>query len=752
MHTGGRETLAEGPERLRLAAVLAADVAGFTRLMADDERATMAALEAARAVFQEQVSANSGRVVDTAGDSVLALFDNAAGAVEAALAIQQLLHGTKPEADFPALRFRIGIHLGDIHEKADGTIYGDGVNVAARLEGLGEPGTVTVSDAVRQTVERQFAAKLFDLGDHAVKNVDKPVRAYRVLTDGESAPVSKTVPRRLRKLAFAGIAVVIAGGLATWQVLSPGGEAPDSARPSIAVLPFATMSEDADQEHFADGMTDDLITDLAKISGLFVIARNSSFSYKGRSVNVQEVGSELGVRYVLEGSVRRAEGMVRINAQLIDARDGGHVWAETFDRPYDGIFALQDEVTGKIVEALAVSLTDTEQAQIARAPTGNLDAYEAYQRGLDIMYRFDFDRYGEGMEMFDRAIALDPDFAEAHAGLAFLTFFIGFINDGGIGEWTAGAVRERSRQSAARALAVDPNSGRAHAVHAWQQAVDRSHDAAIAAADRAISLAPNDVWVGIAHARVHYAAGLMESAVQSFDKVLARDPYPTPGESVMLGWTSFFLRKHDEALRQFANAKTTMPLNYWVEMGLAVTHAKLGNLELAQESFANILPMWPASNWEAFKWGFSYWKRPEDVEHFVDAFRKAGASRWPMGFEGDEALRLGQDELKSLFGKTLVGFSFYDSLPAQSTGSQGDPFTFEIEQRGEWTFTNRSGAYRGSSWTEGDRNCYQGPDSNRGQVFCFPTYRNPQGTQGDHNTHIFPTFWGIHDFAIEPAQ
>ena len=342
----------------RLAAILAADVAGYSRLMAADERATVAALDAARSIFKSRIEANQGRVIDMAGDSVLAVFETAIGAVSAALAVQQEL-GVSPDAvpEDRRMRFRIGVHLGDVIEKADGTIYGDGVNIAARLEGLAEPGGITVSESIRTAVRGKVSANFEDRGEQKVKNIAEPVRAYRVRAGG-AAKSGSTAPSLGLKLTL-----------------------PDG--PSIAVLPFQNMSGDPDQEYFSDGITEDIITDLSKLSGLLVIARNSTFTYKGRAADVRQVGREFGVSHVLEGSVRRTGDRVRITAQLIDTAAGHHLWAERYDRRLEDIFAVQDEITREIVSALDVRLLRGEQASVWRRLLRRPEALDAYYRGLE---------------------------------------------------------------------------------------------------------------------------------------------------------------------------------------------------------------------------------------------------------------------------------------------------------------------------------------------------------------------------------
>ena len=375
-----------GDVEQKLAAILAADVVGYTQLMRADEAGTMAALDAAREIFRNEIESERGRIVDMAGDSVLAVFQSATGAVRAALAVQDALRDAETISgvdEASRMRFRIGVNLGDVMEKADGTVYGDGVNVAAGLESVAEPGGIMVSEDIEHQAASRLSAQFIDAGTHDVKNVPKPIRAFRVLPEGvDAGPATKPNIRRGRVataiVSFAVITVVaIIFVLKDWRTdidTTDAGGSPSAEdllaslpdKPSIAVLPFANLSDDQDQAYFADGLTDDLITDLSKISDLFVIARNSSFTYKNKPTKVQDVAADLGVRYILEGSVRRTGEDIRINAQLIDALTGHHLWAERYAGDFSGIFEFQDKVIAQIVENLAAHLTDDAPRELER--------------------------------------------------------------------------------------------------------------------------------------------------------------------------------------------------------------------------------------------------------------------------------------------------------------------------------------------------------------------------------------------------
>ncbi len=473
----------------RLAAILAADVAGFTRLMEADERATVAALDACRAVFREHAAAHGGRIVDTAGDSVLAVFPSALGAVEAALNIQRDLDAqNEPLPEDRRMRFRVGVNLGDVIEKDDGSVYGSGVNIAARLEGLAEPGGVMISEDVHRQVAGKIDGDFADAGAHDVKNVTRAVQAYRLET-GAARPVADV-------------------GLAL----------PD--KPSIAVLPFDNLSGDPEQEYFADGIAEDLITELSRIDRLFVIARNSTFQFKGRAVDVGEVGRRFGVRYVVEGSVRRAGNRVRISAQLIDAASGGHLWAERYDRELTDVFAVQDDVTGHIVAALSAELGGSAQSRRHRPLTENVDAYDLYLRGRAYVERTTPEANRRAREMFERAIALDDGLAAAYAELSLVRF-----RDWYFGWDEAPGVLDEALAAAQAGLARDDTLAAAHTRLAWVEVWRRRHEAAIEAARRAVALDRNYAEGHAMLAAILALAGEAGEAL-AVAKVAARlDPY-----------------------------------------------------------------------------------------------------------------------------------------------------------------------------------------------------------------------------------
>lgn len=496
----------------RLAAILAADVAGYSRLMAADERATIAALDSARAVFRTQIESNQGRVIDMAGDSVLAVFEAATGAVGAALAIQNDLRSaaeSRPESQ--RMQFRIGVHLGDIIEKSDGTVYGDGVNIAARLEGLAEPGGITVSESIRTAVKGKVSASFEDQGEQTVKNIAEPVRAYRLgpesaaaATDTRVAKLPSPVPRPHAKRwlisalsAVLVLSVVVGGWL--WSrrdasSTSPVGKA-DLAlavSKSIAVLPFTNMSEDKGTAYFADGVHEDLLTQLALLADLKVVSRTSVMEYRDTKKNARQIAAELGVGSLVEGSVRRAGNQVRVSAQLIDASSDKHLWAKSYDRELKDIFAIQSELATEIARALRVTLNPRAETQITTRPTSSLEAYDLFLRAQELFNQSqgtvrEWASLKDRIALLSKAVELDPQFAHAWARLA-------------------------TEHARAYYSATDKTTARQAQVKL--------------AMDRALGLAPEDLIVRIAEGDYsRMALADYERAAQAYEKVLRAAPH-----------------------------------------------------------------------------------------------------------------------------------------------------------------------------------------------------------------------------------
>jgi len=545
----------------KLAAILSADVKGYSRLMGEDEVATIRTLTAYREVMAALIRQHRGRVVDSPGDNLLAEFASVVDAVQCAVEIQQELK--KRNADLPAPRkmeFRIGINLGDVLVEGE-KIYGDGVNIAARLEGLADGGGICVSGIVYDQVENKlnFLNLGYEyLGEQTVKNIAKPVPVYRVHLDpGTAAPVMRGKS----------------------EATSSRPPLPD--KPSIAVLPFANLSGDPEQEYFSDGITEDLITDLSKLSGLFVISRNSAFLYKSKAVNPQQVSRELGVRYMLEGSVRKAGNRVRISAQLIDTATGYHLWADRYDRELQDIFAVQDEVTQKIVAALQVTLTEGEQKRPRRPPTNNLDAYEHFLRGLECYWRRTREANTQARRMFERAIELDPDFAAAHAWLG-RAYMIEWAF-----QWSDDPqIPERAAALAQRAVALDDSLPVAHQTLAYVFLLQKQFAQAIAEAERAMVLEPNDADACVTLGEILSCAGRPQEAVGLVEKALRLDPHYPASYLFALGQAYYLTGRHEEAIAALKRLLTRNPNHPRAHFFLAMVYSEVGRKEEARTEIA----------------------------------------------------------------------------------------------------------------------------------------------------------------------
>ncbi len=542
-----------GPRDIRrkLTAVLSADVAGYSRLMGDDEEATLRALLACRALISDVIDLWDGRVVSTPGDAVLAEFNSVVDAMHCTAEMQEEL--AQKNAGLPAgrrLEFRIGIHLGDVLVEGD-DIYGDGVNVAVRLQGLAEPGGTCVSGTVYDSVKNKLDFGYEDLGAQSFKNIAESVRAYRIRPPLPGVAVLGSVPAGLPEMVpgTRGAPIIarprVPTGQATESRAAMVGQRPElPSRPSIAVLPFDNMSGDPEQEYFVDGVTEDLITALSSISGIFVIARNSAFSYKGKAVTARNIGAELGVRYLLEGSVRKADQRVRITAQLIDASTEGHLWAERYDRDLKDIFSLQDEVTNRIASELEVRLTEGEFLHMGRFQPKDMKAYDYVLRGRGKLMRFTKSDNAEAQDLFQKAIELDRDYAMAHTWLARAHASRRYQG------WSADpkASTAEALKHAREAVRLEDALGFAHGtlamVHLWKGMYER----AIAEAERAVELDPNDAEGHNLLAAILTSSGRPGQAAKSIRTAIELNPNYPVYYLFTLGACCFGQEEYDQAI------------------------------------------------------------------------------------------------------------------------------------------------------------------------------------------------------------
>lgn len=550
----------------RLAAILAADVVGYSRLMGIDEEGTLAALKSHRQeLIDPLIAQHQGRIVKTTGDGLLIEFASIVDAVRCAVVMQEGIKDRNANIEESRrIRFRIGINVGDVIVD-DGDIFGDGVNVAARLEALAEPGEICVSATVREHVGEKLPIGFADLGAHSVKNIARPVHVYRI----ETRPARETAP----------------GDHPEPQMLA----LPE--RPSIAVLPFTNLSGDAEQDYFADGMVEDIITGLARIKWLFVIARNSSFAYKGRAVDVKQAGHELGVRYILEGSVRRAGNRVRVTGQLIEAETGRHVWAERYDRTLDDVFALQDELTMSVVAAIEPSLRQAEAERVKRKRPDSLDAYDLVLRAMPDVYPAMPDGAVRALPLLERALTLEPDYALAH-GFAAWCHEILFVRGGASAEDRLGAIRH-----AEAAIAHGRDDALALAMGGFALGlVAHDREAARRAFEAALAVSPSCAVAHSFGSVVLATGGDVERGIAWGERALRLSPFDPMRFGVYFAIGISHLRRGEyeeaaEAARQVFQAN---PNWSFAHMLLAATHAKLGDLDAAKAAAARVLGLQPS--------------------------------------------------------------------------------------------------------------------------------------------------------------
>jgi adenylate cyclase len=597
----------------KLAAILSADVQGYSRLMGQDEERTLRALSACREVIDAVIHQHRGRIVGTAGDSVLAEFASVVDAVRCAVEIQRQLKAKN--ADLPAHRrmeFRIGVNLGDV--MVDGEqIYGDGVNIAARLESLAEAGGICVAGTVYDQIENKLALNYEYLGEQIVKNITRPVRVYKVQLEVPSPLVGEGQGE-----GAAGRVGVVQPSPPDLPPLITQAALPLPDKPSIAVLPFVNMSSDPEQEYFSDGITEDLITDLSRLSGLFVIARNSTFTYKGKAVKVEDVGRELGVQYVLEGSVRKAGTRVRITTQLVDATTSHHLWAERYDRELKDIFALQDEIVQKIVVTLKLQLTLWEQGVLVRQSTNNLEAYDYHLRGLEYYWRTTKEANVQARQMCERAIELDPHYADAYVRVGW-TYLLGWAF-----QWSQDPqTLEQALRLAQKAIALDDTLPGAHSLLGSVYLFKKQHEQAIVEGERAIVLDPNNSNSYLVLADILTWVGRSEEAIGLMEMAMRLNPRSPVNYLFILGRAYRLTGRHEEAIATFKKALTHNPNYLGAHFQLAGIYSELGRDEDARIEAAEVLRLNPAFSLEAWKQMIPY-KDPAIVERWIVSLSKAG--------------------------------------------------------------------------------------------------------------------------------
>ncbi|MBE1706837.1 MULTISPECIES: adenylate/guanylate cyclase domain-containing protein [Mesorhizobium] len=584
-------------ENRKLAAILAADVVGYSRLASADEDRTLARLRALRSdLIDPIIAVHNGRVIKRTGDGALVEFRSVVDAVRCAVEVQNGM--VERNAGVPQdrrIEFRIGIHLGDVVEESDGDLMGDGVNIASRLEGVAAPGAICLSEDAYRQVKARLDLSVSDLGSTQLKNIAEPIRVYSLQVGSAGTKAAATLETAGR----------------------PATAAPPKL--SIAVLPFANMSGDAEQDYFADGISEDIITALSKLSQLFVIARNSSFTFKGQNVQVQEVGTKLGVRHVLEGSVRKSGNRVRITAQLIDAISGGHLWAERFDRELTDIFAVQDDVTQQIVGALALNLTEGDRQRLAPEHPRNAEVYDCFLRGRELWHRLTKETNVAARDVLQRAIDLDPNFASAHAFLA-LTYVLDYLN-----RWSASPPESmaQAEEVATRAVALDDSDPWAHWALAIAKLYTRRHDGAIDEAERAIVLNPNFAEGHVILGEALYYSGRPEEALESFARAKSLNPYFPDVLLHFQALAAFQLGRYEEAVDLLLQRLARNAVTDVSRALLAACYGHLSRFAEARAAWQEVLRLNPDYSLEYRRKVLPY-KNPTDFELVVDGLRKAG--------------------------------------------------------------------------------------------------------------------------------
>ena len=619
----------------KLTAILSADAKGYSRLMGEDEEATVRTITAYREVMTTLIQQHRGKVVDSPGDNLLAEFASVVDAVQCAVAVQKEISARNTELpENRKMQFRIGINLGDVIQEGD-RLYGDGVNIAARLEGLAEPGGICISKTAFDHIESKLPYGYDFIGDQIVKNIAKPVGAYRVLMDPRvtvKGKIEEEKPAAVRRTPiFVGVAVVLVLAVAVgiWQFhtkrpsVKPASvekmayQLPD--KPSIAVLPFNNLSGDPKQEYFSDGLTEEIITALSSVPKLFVIARNSTFTYKGKPVKVQQVSEELGVQYVLEGSVRKAGDKIRITAQLIDALNGHHIWAKSYDRNLSDIFAVQDEITKNIITAMQVKLTEGEEVKAVSKGTNNLEAYLKYLQANELISKINPESNALAKKSAEEAVALDPKFAGAYyvLGRAYM-----------VDVWVGDSKSPKDSIAKAmkllqKAIVLDDTYAQAYGLLGFLYSMTREHDKALAQAEKAVALNPNSAVAHFLVGKTLSFAGRWKDSIPEYKIAIRLNPIPPSNYLWSLGLSYANTDQYEEAIKWCEKAVRQEPNDLLARMMMTVVYSWSGQEEKARSEAAEVLRIQPKFSLEKYEKKVTY-KREVYKERSLGALRKAG--------------------------------------------------------------------------------------------------------------------------------
>ena len=609
----------------KLTAILYADVAGYSRLTGQDEEGTHRILSTYLDTISAFIEHHKGQVLHFAGDAVLAEFASVVNALTCAAEIQRDLKARNDDVPKERkLEFRIGINLGDVIVDRQ-EIYGDGVNVAARLESLAEPGGICISRSVLDQVKNKMELGYESLGEQKVKNIAEPVQAYRVILEpkivGKVVGESRARLNRTQSIvAFVLLVFLAVGAIAIWNAYFHSEELglPElPAKPSIAVLPFKNLSGDSTQDYFSDGITEDIITDLSKFRDLFVIASNTVFTYKGKSVKVQAVGEELGVRYVLEGSVQKSDKKVRINAQLVDGSTGHHVWAERFVRDLEDLFTLQDEIVSAIVGILATQVDTAERNRAMRKDTENLEAYDYVLRGREYRSHATSTANTEAQRLFRKAIELDPSYASAYVDIGLCN--MDMVRFG----WTASPSEalQKAHDLAQKALTIEDSNSAAHRLLGWTYLKWNKYDLAEGEFGRALELNPNDADSYDALGAVRLYTGQMEAAIEAVETAHRFNPNMPASSFVHLGLAYYLTGQYSDAIRTMENSLGKNPNLVVHHIILAAAHAQADQPEDAKRAAAEVRRLHPFFEVDSFGTAF---RNSADRDKLAEGLRKAG--------------------------------------------------------------------------------------------------------------------------------
>ena len=621
----------------KLTAILSADVKGYSRLMGEDEKGTVRTLNEYKEVMTRLIQHHHGRVVDATGDNLMAEFASVVDAVECSVEIQKELKARNSQLpENRRMEFRIGINLGDVIEE-ERRIYGDGVNIAARIENLSEAGGVCISGTAYDQVENKLSLGYEYIGEQNVKNIAKPVRAYRVLMEPETAGKvigeKKAKPRKWQSVGI-GLAVaviVVVAAVVIWRsylrptVLNEGASKEKMAfplpdKPSIAVLPFVNMSEDPKQAFLGDALAEEVINGLAKLRQVFVIARNSSFTYKGKTVDVKQIGREQGVRYVLEGSVQQSGDRLRITAQLIDATTGHHLFSERYDRDLKEIFAIQDDITMKILTNMRVTLTEGEAARVMAKGTKNLEAYLKVMQATQLRIAYaNKESMGRSRQLAEEAIALDPGYALAYGCAA-----VALANEVGLGAYkNPKEALKRATKLAEKGIALDDSLAYPHSALSWLWIMNRDYDKGVAEAERAVALEPGSGFAYVQLGSNLHFAGRYEEAIPVLKNALRLMPIPTTVPLQNLGRCYQMLGRYEESIATLKQLIQLEPGSIPGHRSLAAAYMLAGKEVEARAEALEVLRIDP--NFSLERWAkFLPLKNQADIDREVDALRKAG--------------------------------------------------------------------------------------------------------------------------------